>query len=56
MLQPVAPCKDCKNRIVNCHSKCKLYLQYRKELDEYKEQIKQEKMLDVPTFGKMHKR
>lgn len=56
MLQPIAPCKDCKNRTINCHSKCKLYLQYRKDLDEYNEQVKQQRMFDMPTFRKRRKR
>jgi hypothetical protein len=29
-----APCKDCPNRKVGCHSTCEKYLDYRKEVDK----------------------
>ena len=31
---PVAPCKGCPDRHLNCHSVCKPYLDYRKEQDD----------------------
>lgn len=29
-----APCRGCKFREINCHSKCESYLEYRRKLDE----------------------
>lgn len=29
-----APCKDCSDRQVGCHSACEKYLDFRKEVDE----------------------
>lgn len=28
------PCRGCKSREINCHSKCESYLEYRRKLDE----------------------
>ena len=33
-----APCKDCADREVGCHSKCEKYLEFRKECDIAREQ------------------
>lgn len=30
-----APCRDCEMREVGCHSRCKVYRQYREEQMEY---------------------
>ena len=35
----VAPCKDCKDRYVSCHSTCERYKDRRKHFDEEKERI-----------------
>lgn len=32
-----APCKDCPNRQVGCHSTCEKYIVFRKERDELNE-------------------
>lgn len=29
-----APCKDCPDRVVGCHSKCEKYISFRKQRDE----------------------
>ena len=29
-----APCKDCKNRFLGCHSKCDKYKDYKKRSEE----------------------
>lgn len=29
-----APCKDCTERTLHCHSKCKKYLNFRQERDK----------------------
>jgi len=56
MSQPIAPCKDCKNRTIDCHLKCKLYHQYHKDLDKHNEQVKQQKTFNMATFRKRRKR
>lgn len=38
MAIPEAPCKDCKNRILGCHSKCKEYLKFKVDLEKFKKQ------------------
>lgn len=32
-----APCKDCENRYVGCHDRCKKYQEYKKQSDEERE-------------------
>lgn len=34
-MKPEAPCLSCKSRYLGCHSACKYYLAYKKELDEF---------------------
>ena len=29
----LAPCKDCENRVLHCHSTCEKYLAFRQEKD-----------------------
>lgn len=45
-MMPQAPCKGCKDRILGCHSTCKKYLSYRKELNNYNAMVKNEKLLE----------
>ncbi len=33
-----APCKDCPDRAMGCHDRCKKYLNYKKQLDEIREE------------------
>lgn len=44
----VAPCKDCTDRCVNCHSKCSKYAEYKESLynahSEYIKSIKAERL------------
>ena len=43
-MKPKAPCLDCKDRKVLCHSTCKKYLYFRQELDRInKEEFKKKK-------------
>lgn len=35
----IAPCRDCKNRFVSCHSSCEQYKEWRKNFDAEKERI-----------------
>jgi hypothetical protein len=38
-----APCKDCPDRKVGCHSTCEKYILFRKERDELNEKIYKQK-------------
>lgn len=42
-----APCKDCEKRVVNCHSKCKDYIQYKEESAELKQIITKAQIADA---------
>ena len=42
----IAPCKDCKDRHVGCHSKCEKYLEYKKELQKAKHREKIDKKIE----------
>ena len=42
----IAPCKDCKDRHVGCHGKCKKYLEYKKELQKAKHREKIDKKIE----------
>ena len=37
-MRPQAPCKDCENRHMSCHSSCQLYLDYKKRNDKRREE------------------
>lgn len=38
------PCKDCKSRIVGCHSKCMKYMSWQLEREAYREERLKEKL------------
>ena len=40
------PCKDCKDREIGCHSKCKKYLTFKKDLKKAKAKEKFEKKIE----------
>lgn len=42
-----APCKDCKERELNCHSTCERYLEFQKVNNDRKEAIKADKMASI---------
>lgn len=42
-----APCKDCEERHLGCHSECKRYLEY---LNEHKEIMAAEKLRRKNTY------
>lgn len=44
-------CKGCEKRYVGCHSKCKLYLEYRSKLNDFNEKIKKEKYKERLGYG-----
>lgn len=34
----VSPCKDCKKRSPKCHGECEEYIEFKKQLDQEKEE------------------
>ena len=42
----IAPCKDCKDRHIGCHSKCEKYLEYKKEVQKAKHREKIDKKIE----------
>lgn len=42
MLKPVAPCKDCERREVGCHAECPEYQAFRKALDKWNRDAREE--------------
>lgn len=41
-----APCKGCLNRYVGCHSECKKYLDFKKELEKAKAKERARKKIE----------
>ena len=37
-MRPQAPCKDCENRHMGCHSSCQLYFDYKERNDKRREE------------------
>lgn len=46
-----APCKDCPNRKLHCHSTCKKYLKFLNERQEQRESIHEEKLKHFDYVG-----
>lgn len=55
MSKPVAPCKDCKNRHLSCHSACDTYQAYAKDAKEYTENIRAAKA-DHYAYDNWHRK
>ena len=57
-----APCRDCPDRALGCHSKCERYAEYKKKISRVltDEKLNTEKHLNqitaVPTGGSMQKK
>lgn len=45
-----APCKDCPDRVVGCHSTCKRYTEYAKEREEIRKKRTQIRREDPTVF------
>ena len=43
---PKAPCLNCPDREVLCHSKCEKYISFRYELDKYNQEQLKEKIIN----------
>lgn len=35
MIKPIAPCQNCTNRHVGCHSKCEIFKEHTEEKTKY---------------------
>lgn len=42
-----APCKDCPDRYLGCHSSCPKYIEFRKEKDAENKQMSRDKQSHV---------
>lgn len=51
-----APCKDCKDRHDICWKDCDKYLRYKKEREEIKEKISEEKKKDSIDRKRVYRR
>ena len=47
----MSPCKDCDERVPNCHSKCDKYKEFRDTLDRRNEQIRKVRKSKVIFLG-----
>ena len=43
MSRPIAPCKDCKDRKLGCHSTCQLYIDFDAANKRYKSEVAETK-------------
>lgn len=48
MPQTTAPCKDCEDRQIGCHSICEKYIQYKRIRDEERQKIQAAKGYVIP--------
>lgn len=44
----VAPCKNCKDRFVSCHSTCNKYIEWKNSVDKEKIEIAKSKLWTQP--------
>lgn len=52
MTMPESPCKDCIERVFNCHGKCVHYKEYRKSLKKWADTIAKAKDEEFITIDK----
>ena len=49
-IRDIPPCKDCQDRYILCHDKCKRYADWKSEIERVKEEKrKYNKMLGIHT-------
>lgn len=46
----INPCKDCKDRHINCHADCEKYIEAKQEHDKQQDEIRKSKFDDYNTF------
>lgn len=49
-----APCKDCENREVGCHSKCEEYIEWKTEEGALNKKIARERLADWQANMRTH--
>ena len=54
MVKPTAPCMDCSDRNIGCHSMCDRYKAYTEAHEELKESIRKQKFVHN-SLKDMHK-
>ena len=42
----VSPCKDCTRRSIKCHATCEEYIEFKKNLDQEREELSVKKIRD----------
>lgn len=52
MIKPVSPCKDCIERMFDCHGKCMHYKIYKRELVKWANKIAKAKEDEFITIDK----
>ena len=45
-----APCKDCPDRHINCHSSCERYAEYKKKNNEQREKDYKERLVTMQLY------
>lgn len=45
-----APCKDCPDHAMGCHSKCDKYAEFKKQVEEYNETVRKAKKIDKEFY------
>lgn len=45
-----APCKDCADRTINCHSTCAKYLAFKHENDKQREYERRQKRIEYREY------
>ena len=51
-----APCMNCSDRCVNCHSNCNIYKTWKAEHDEKEQKIREAKQKEYYANGRYKKR
>lgn len=47
----ITPCKDCEERYAGCHSKCELYIDWKKVHEAEKKRIDDERNKEIATYN-----
>lgn len=54
--EPQGPCKDCDRRTATCHTECKEYAEFKKELAAWKQEVRERKAQSLTPRAKKRKR
>lgn len=56
MPYPKAPCKNCEERHIGCHSECSSYKEFRSSVDELRAKKREEAERNLRSRSKAHSR